>query len=481
VQEIGYDIYINYSTKDNTEGWIDRFRKILQESLGQLMGEPPKTLYYPNQEKPTASTLAQVGVMLCILSPNFTNDKNCIEDIQAFTESVGKDAAKRVVKVVKNPVEYNQQPSILKNILSYDLFLVGLDGDYTEMKEFFGKENEKIFWTQVLDMAQEAYNVLRELKNIDLKNIASAYSGKTVFLAETTNDLQIERSLIRRELQKFGCVVVPDQNLPSNHLDIEARLKRDLERSELAIHLIGASYGDSIEENGMSLIELQNALATEHSTLLSATKNSIYDDKRAFSRIIWLPPQTKFGSERQRVFVDNLRQNAEALEGAEILQVPLEDLKQAIRRILNEQEIKSIEVLAHSKSQEGVYVIYDPMDVQEAGVIIEKIKQNGIKVLEPKFHTSLLESRKAHIDNLVSCKAAIIFNGKVSNQWIAMKLLDLLKAPGFGRSKPLQYKAVLSASVFQPDDFMRNNRIQVIQLQNSLMQTELNEFLATIS
>ena len=481
MKEIGYDIYINYSTKDNVDGWIDRFRKILQESLGQLMGEAPTILYYPNQEKPTASTLAQVGVMFCVLSPSFTSDKNCIEDIQAFTDTFEDANSKRMIKVVKYPVEYNHQPTALKNLLSYDLFLTGQDGEYTEMKEFFGKENEKIFWTQVLDMAQEAYKILRGLKKIDLKNIASAYRGKTVFLAETTNDLQIERNLIKRELQKFGCMVVPDQNLPSNHLEIEARLKKDLERSELAIHLIGASYGEPLEDEGVSLIELQNTLATEHSTLLLATKNSIYDDKRAFSRIIWLPPQTKFGSERQRVFVDNLRQNAEALEGAEILQVPLEDLKQAIRRILNEQEVKSVDTVAHAKPQGGIYVIYDPMDAQEASVIIEKIKQKGLEVLEPEFHTSLLESRKVHIDNLVNCKAAIIYNGKVSKQWIAMKLLDLLKAPGFGRNKPLQHKAVLSASVFQPDDFMKNNRIQVIQLQDNLMLSELNEFLGTIS
>ncbi|GAB4129928.1 MAG: hypothetical protein OHK0045_07780 [Raineya sp.] len=481
MQEISYDIYINYSTKDNTEGWIDRFRKILKESLRQLMGDAPNILYYPNQEKPTTSTLAKVGVMFCVLSPNFISDRDCIEDVEAFVSVSEKNLNKRIIKVVKYPVEYNHQPTALKNLLSYDLYLVGQDGEYVEMKEFFGKENERIFWTQVLDMAQEAYNILREHKKIDQKNIAAAHKGKTIFLAETTNDLQIERNLIRRELQKFGCVVVPDQNLPSNHLEIETRLKRDLERSELAIHLIGASYGEPLKEDGVSLLELQNTLATEHSTMLLATKNSIYDDKRAFSRIIWLPPQTKFNSERQKVFVDNLLQNTEALEGAEILQVPLEDLKKAIRRILSEQEAQSVEAELHAKSQSGVYLIYDPMDAYEAKDIVEKIKQRGFEVLEPELHSSLLESRKIHINNLLTCKAAIVYNGKVSKQWVAMKLLDLLKAPGFGRDKPLQHKAVLSASVFQPDDFMKNNHIQVIQLQNDLMQGELNNFLATIS
>jgi len=481
MNNLNFDIYLNYSNKDNEDGWVSSLQKMIQEALGQLMGERPVTLHYPNQEKPTASTLAQVGVMICVVSPNFIRDINCIEDIEAFVEANAGNVAKRIIKVVKYPVVYDDQPTALKDLLAYNLYTINLQtGESSEIKEFFGRENERIFWTQLLDIAQETYNALNTLRNRNLQAIAEHFKGKTVFLAETTDDLQIERNLIKRELQKFGCIVVPDQNLPSNRLEMQSRLKKDIERSDLAIHLIGSSYGELLEENGISLLELQNSLATEHSNMVVATKNSVYDEKRGFSRVIWVAPYAKFNSERQRVFVDNLRQNTEALEGAEILQVPLEDLKQAIRRVLNEQESQNLESVTHTNAQEGIYFIYDPMDAESAEKVVNYLKSNNNKVMTPAFENNLLEARKKHIDNLVNCKASIIFCGKVSKQWIAMKLLDLLKAPGFGRQKPLKHKAILTSSVFHPEDFVKNNQIQVIQYQDGVVYPELNEFIHTI-
>jgi hypothetical protein len=484
MNNLHYDIYINYSNKDNEEAWVNNLQKVMKEALGQLMGEPPQVLYYPNQEKPTASTLAQVGVMICVVSPHFIKDVNCIEDLDAFIEANAGNTHKRIIKVVKYPVAYEEQPTALKDLLAYNLYTINLQtGEYSEIKEFFGRENEKIFWTQLLDIAQESYQALNQLRKIDTQAIAAHFKGKTVFLAETTSDLQVERSLIKRELQKFGCLVVPDQNLPSNQIEMQNRLKKDIERSDLAIHLIGNSYGDPLIESGVSLLELQNTLATEHSSMVSATKNSIYDDRRDFSRIIWVAPYAKFNSERQKVFVDSLRQSAEALEGAEILQVPLEELKQAIRRVLKERENKHLEGLTHTThtEQEGIYLIYDPMDFENAQKVLDYLQAKNVKVLVPSFEDNLLEARRKHIENLVNCKASIVFAGKVSKQWIAMKLLDLLKAPGFGRQKPLKYKAILTNSVFQPDDFIKNNQIQVIQYQDEMVYPELNEFIHTIA
>ncbi len=54
-----------------------------------------------------------------------------------------------------------------------------------------------------------------------------------------------------------------------------------------------------------------------------------------------------------------------------------------------------------------------------------------------------MQVRKHHIDNLRTFDAAIIYKGKVNDQWVRMKVLDLLKAPGLGRNKPIKGKAVV--------------------------------------
>jgi len=478
-----YDFYINYAKKDNEDFWVDKLHKIIQEAVGQLIGDSPKVLRYANQEKPTAATLSQVAIMICILSPNFVEDTDCIEEVNNFAESHLEGSPCRIIKLVKQPVDYAKQPILLQNLLTHNLYTISIDtGDYSEITEFFGRDNEKIFWTQLLEVAQEIFKILGKDSSINqvINQIPAFFQGKTVFLAETTDDLQVERNLIKRELQKFGCVVLPDQALPQNSIEMQHKITKYIERSDLSIHLIGGIYGELIEGQTNSLIDLQNSIAAEHSNIFEATAHTAFAQKKTFSRIIWIAPYAKMSSERQKVFVDNLRQNTDTLQSAEILQVPLQDLKQTIRRILLDQNHTNEFSSDNSQENKGVYLIYDLVDSSEAQKIIEYLQSKNIQVLSPSFENNLLEARQKHIENLVSCEAAIVLAAKVSRQWVAMKLLDLLKAPGFGRQKPLKNKAVLTNSFFQPDDFVKNNKIQVVQFEEGVIYPELNDFLSNL-
>jgi uncharacterized protein YpmB len=477
-----YDIYLNYSPKDNTDSWVERFLKVLEQSLLQLSGSI-RILRYANGESPTAHTLSQVAIMLCVVSPNFNNDSNCIEDLDNFLQSASLNKERRLLKIFKLPTPIHLQHSALQN-LSAHYFYQEQEGEFVPIQDFFGKETEKIFWVQILDLAQEIYLALQNLHHKkDFIQKTTPHTSKVVFLAHTTEDLQIERNLLKRELQKWGCLVLPQENLPQNLLELENLLKADLERSELAIHLIGSKYGEPLREEGVSLAELQNNLSADHNTMLLATQNSIYDSRKNFMRILWMPPHLKFDSEKQKVFVDNLTQGVEAAEATEILQVPLEDLKKMLKKILiaNEQEepLNLLKPAADLAKGEAIYLIYDLIDRDDALKIATFLKNQGYKVIEPSFSNTLLERRKTHIQNLVVCKAAYIYYGKIGRQWVATKILDLLKAPGFGREKPLQYKFVISKYEFQPDEFMQRNQIKSIVLKDTLW-TELLETLQSI-
>src|SRR5688500_13605304 len=83
----------------------------------------------------------------------------------------------------------------------------------------------------------------------------------------------------------------------------------------------------------------------------------------------------------------------------------------------------------------------DHLDVQPLKDVIEK---SGFKVLLPEFEGELLELRQKHIENLRNFDCAINYKGKVNEQWVRMKALDLLKAPGFGRKKPIMGKAIVA-------------------------------------
>lgn len=248
-------------------------------------------------------------------------------------------------------------------------------------------------------------------------------------------------------------------------------VKKDLEKCSLSIHLIGSAYGEIPEGANQSIVDIQNQLSAE----LSVAKRSRNED---FSRLIWISPNLKNASDRQKSFIDSIKRDVDAQEGAEILQNPLEDFKNIMREELLESSERVTQDEGNGKS---IYLVHDRVDEQAVKPYREAIKKNGFNVVEPIFEGDLLTVRKNHIDNLRSLDGAIIFKDKVNDQWVRMKVLDLLKAPGFGRKKPILGKAIISSdtSASHLENFKSQNMTLISGDQNKTLES-LKTFLSDI-
>jgi hypothetical protein len=304
---------------------------------------------------------------------------------------------------------------------------------------------------KMVDLAYDIHESLLFLKEGTRSEVKNLFRRKTIYLAETGHDISVQRNIIKRELQRHGYMVLPRHTLPNNAVELERIVKKDLEECSLSIHLVGSAYGEIPEGADRSVVDIQNRLAAE----LSAVKRQ---NKEDFSRLIWISPNLKNASDKQRAFIDNIRRDIEAQEGAEILQNPLEDFKNIMREELLDAQDKEYEDY-HGKA---IYLVHDRIDESEVLPFKETIEKSGFKVLLPAFEGDLLEVRKQHIENLRNFDGAIIFKGKVNDQWVRMKVLDLLKAPGFGRKKPIKGKAILSSA--QPTSTMESFRSQNVTL-----------------
>ena len=111
---------------------------------------------------------------------------------------------------------------------------------------------------------------------------------------------------------------------------------------------------------------------------------------------------------------------------------------------------------------------------------MDAIKRSGYHVILPIFEGELLELRKHHIENLKNLDAAIIYKGKVNEQWVRMKVLDLLKAPGFGRKKPIIGKAIFTDSEINTDNYLQQN-INVYTGGNDQYSESVKNFVADLS
>ncbi|HET9487640.1 MAG TPA: hypothetical protein VFO54_09400, partial [Chryseosolibacter sp.] len=451
------DVLIVFADNDNQSnknelGWVSQFKKFLGLMLNQVLGESANIMLKAEYDNMTSPTLSNVGVLVTILSKDFVQSGKCQEHVDSFYKAIESSpkSRNRVFKVFRSPLSNQEQPQRLRELLGYDMYQLDPDsGEIREYTDYFSTEAERQYWMKMVDLAYDIFDTLVFLKDDSAKTeVRNIFKRKTIYLAETGHDLSVQRNIIKRELQRHGYVVLPNQTLPGNLRDLEQIARKDIAESNLSIHLIGSTYGEIPTGSDRSVVDLQNKLAAEKS--VKAKENN-----EEFTRLIWISPNLANASERQKSFIENIKRDVEAQEGAEILQTPLEDFKNIMREELVESEERKVE----SVDGRSVYLMHDRIDVQDVKPIREVLEKSGFRVLVPEFEGELLELRKKHIENLKTFDAAIIYKGRVNEQWVRMKALDLLKAPGFGRKKPIIGKAILTApgSTMNVDSFRSQN------------------------
>ncbi|MEQ1587410.1 MAG: DUF4062 domain-containing protein [Cyclobacteriaceae bacterium] len=472
------DVLITFAEKDNEtaqkseQGWVSQFKKFLELMLLQVLGSKPNIVLKSEFDTATAPALNNAAILVAVLTKEFVQSGRCLDNVETFYKNTSSSKINRVFKVLKAPLTLQEQPPRLRDLIGYEMYQLDSEtGLQKEYSDFFSQEAEKQYWMKLVDLAYDIHDALMILNEGDIKSeIKNIYKRKSIYLAETGHDLSVQRNIIKRELQRHGYIVLPKNTLPTQLNEVEREIRRDLDECSLSIHLIGSAYGEIPEGTDRSIVDIQNRLAAE--TALSKKQT-----KQEFSRLIWISQNLKNASDKQKSFIDTIKRDTEAQEGAEILQNPLEDFKNIMREeLLESQERKTLD----ESAGKSIYLVHDKIDVSEVKPFREAIEKSGFKVLTPAFEGELLEVRKQHIDNLRNFDGAIIFKGKVNDQWVRMKVLDLLKAPGFGRNKPIQGKAIVGGGNTSLDNFKNQNMTLISGDTNRSLET-LKNFLQEIN
>lgn len=452
------DVLILYSKEDNTpenREWVNQFKRFLDVLLNQVLGEKLNIQLKSETDNMIAPRLDNAAVLVPVLSENFIRSGQCLDNLEDFIKATEKQNIpyNRIFKVYKSPLSWSEQPPRIRELIGYEMYQIDNDtGEIREYADYFSSEAERQYWMKIVDLAYDVFDALLALKGQEKPGVKKMYSRKTIYLAETGHDLTVQRNIIKRELQRQGFVVLPAKTLPLEYREFERTVRQNLEESDMSIHLIGSAYGEIPEGADRSAMDLQNQFAAEKSARVG---------KEAFPRLIWISPVLVNTSERQRAFIDTLKRDISLLEGAEVLQTPLEDFKNIIRE---ELAAKSNPIATLTESGKAVYLLHDKIDQEEVKPVIETLKQKGYQVLTPDFEGDLMHVRNHHINNLRTLDAAIIYKGNVNDQWVRMKVLDLLKAPGLGRSKPIKGKAVITRSGTSVNlDAYKNHNLRILE------------------
>ncbi|MFT7238467.1 MAG: hypothetical protein ACI93L_002557 [Cyclobacteriaceae bacterium] len=489
------DIVLCYAEDDNQpiegglKGWVSNFYKFLSTLLSQISKDNP-TINMVNIDDWKSYNTERVGVLILVTSPNLIVDKEAMGMINDFTKtlkannelSVGNHS--RIFKVNKAPFDADLHLSELTNDISYDFYLIdALTGEAHEFKRFFGTEAERGFWMKLVDMAYDINQIVTTKTKDQGSSKAEFSRDKTVYLASSGVDMVIQRDVIKRELIRHGYRVLPQRSLPKEVKALEEMVREDLHHCCLSIHMVGEDYGYKPKGSEISVVDIQNRMAANHAYEILEF-NETAREVKPFSRLIWVSPDLKNVTERQKIFIEDLKSDAATLEEAEVLQISIPELKSIIREeLVTGGRFKTHrDIAGFDQKDDGdakiVYLINDKSDQSSAEPIKKYLEEKGLKVVLPSFEGDLVDIRYIHQENLRRCDASLIYFGQSTEAWIKTKLQDLLKAPGFGRQKKFLAKAVYFESAKEIDkQHFENNKAMILGENGAFKPEHLAPFI----
>lgn len=460
-----HDVILSYSKSDDEpikagDGWVTNFHRFLGTLLNQISRETIK-FHLVSDDNPSPDEFLKAPILINILTPQFLKSDKLMNGAQAFcaeaekNEGIEVNGISRLFKVVKFPGNFDKFLPDYEQILTYDFFQIDpLTGEAQEFQSFFGHDAERSYWMKLVDMAYDITHLLIKLDNKvkEREEDAKRKKDKTIYLASTGVDMVIQRDVIKRELIRHGYKVLPEHSLPREVKALEAMIKNDLKQCQLSIHMVGEDYGYKPRGSELSVIDVQNKVADAYTNNI-VTENKAKDskDRQSFSRLIWISPDLKNVTERQKIFIEDLKSEAALLDESEVLQVTLQEFKSITREELTSggrykltREIdRHDEEDSKREKRNLIYLICNKDDVQASEPVQKYLTDQGYEVMMSVFKGDLVDLRYLHQENLRRCDASIIYYGTANQEWIRSKVQDVMKAPGFGRKKPIKAKAIL--------------------------------------
>ena len=397
VEEIeSSDIFISFSHLDDLSihhdepGWITRLHRTLEIRLGQLTGKPVKVWRDPKTDRSdefdpsVGERLPMAGALVPVLSPPFARSTGCQAEVLSYYDGRGGETAEpKVFKVVKTPVDEGQFEPRLRAVFGqlngFNFFEEDDRGQLIEFDESFGEDSRRRFLHRVYDLAHEiSHSMLPDSGGGSVVTTGRNETRlKTVYLAETTPELQDKRDQVRREMIERGYRLLPEHPLPVDAAGARAQAQAAMLESDLIVHLVGTTYGAHLEGSDMSAVELQ-------------CRTEIPQGGPNVPRIIWAPPAADITDRRQTEFVTKIEEGDLGYKNAEFIRGSIEQLKRLAVKSLEAQAVAPLPAEIEEEpvvvaDEKLVYIVCEAADEADVEPLEDYLFEQGFEVKVPAF------------------------------------------------------------------------------------------------
>jgi hypothetical protein len=414
-----FDVFISYARVDDIgpigagDGWVSEFVYSLERVLASRLGERPRIYFdrrdvHANHElEEILSTVTRSATFVSIVSPAYVRRDFTQRELAKFASC---DFRHRLFSVEYLPLDEDESyPSPLDARHRVQFW----DRDGIASVTPKPLQNKEKLFDKIHDVADQIRLQLEGIKCAETKRssngdavdpVSSAPSGRlrnTVFLAQTTEDLDDERAQVRRHLEQFGFVVLPHGELPGGGADFRSAAEAAVREADLYIHLLGSRAG-------RSPADLPEGYGSAQFNLAVANRKSM---------LLWRNPELdldKVSDARQRALLSNEHVVAGTLQ---------ELTEEALRRLTAPT---ATEAAPATRSFAFISAIRN--DHEAARVVEHEFEARNMPVAIQLREGTPQQIREDLTTQMGLCDVVIFIYGEAPIQWVRAHMAQFAKA-----------------------------------------------------
>jgi hypothetical protein len=493
-----HDVFISYAHFDNEADtqeirWVSRFQTDLKKALRQRLGIDPdiffdsKGLQAHHELDELLTDVRASAVFLPILSPSYVKRDWTIKELEAFDGA--PTSRNRIVTVELLPVKENDIPPRFLR-LKRTLFWWSDENEEDVPLKLTPKSNPDKYDRRLQTLAHQMEELLRELYDdrtgkpkaatpatwtpaskpaettrTDAKPApadTSPLAGKTVLLAQVTNDLYDERDQVLAYLKQYGVKVLPEGEYLQGGAEFASAVKADLERADLFVQLLGpyrANRPADLKDDGgepKSYAQFQYAAAKQRGLTVLQWRRPDLD----------IAPITHW--------------DKPLLEGPEVLAMGLQEFIKEIKKTIERASAAAAAERKTAPKSDFLFINADSSDKELADQLLQAFehKQDWMAA-GPLFEGSADDITKDVDANLVDCGALMLVYGNAAAPWVRAQLRRYSKLERLRQDAP-RLRTILLAPPAPKPDIGVSGSFQKIDCQNGLTNDDVRRIVAEL-
>jgi len=440
-------IFVSCATHSElvSENWIRKFSNTIRLLIENYMGKPVEIATSFDQNN--TQFINKANIILMVVSSDYFEDKGVREELDLFYKRANDPGTTVYQLNFTDKPEISQNKDLKSSVYNFDLENPFGKVDLNNQDDYV---SEKSFWLKLVDFSMSICPDCYTKPAVD----------KKVLIAETGPDLQDARDSIIRELQHNGYSAIspfPD-GLKNN---IEVQFEEACKQADIIVHIVGGEKAQKV--NGHDIITLQNNIASDFCQKSKKT-----------NRLIWIPEDLLIKDENQRLLIEKLKRDNTALQGAEIVQMPIETFKDIL---LHRVKKKAKSNHADESKQHKVYLIYHQSQGKDAASLKQQLKQKDLNVIDPLIAEHKKELLFHHWQSLIICNSVILLFNKEHSDWLESKKKDIIKATGLGRNKPIANRILLVEPGDKPESSLKKE-FKIVENNKQALDTLANDLIS---